>query len=159
VDPYGANGGVGVTVITPEMETKILFGERVTNASGTPTNRLIGAHAGEISNSNPNYAVEVLSVNADGTRNVKLVTQFSDGNLSNIKSSTLFPENWTSNQTMSAVKQVGDLPPVATRADGVTLYQSTVNGVKIEVIKVGNNVIAAYPCGRGCTSPTTFARQ
>ena len=154
----GANGGVA-TVITPEMETKILFGERVTNASGAPTNRLIGAHAGEISNSNPNYAVEVLSVNADGTRNAKLVTQFSDGNLSNIKSSTLFPESWTSNQTMSAVKQVGDLPPVATRADGATLYQSTVNGVKIEVIKVGNNVTAAYPCGRGCTSPTTFAGQ
>ncbi len=26
-------------------------------------------------------------------------------------------ESWTSNQTMSAVKQVGDVPPVASRAD------------------------------------------
>jgi hypothetical protein len=153
----GASGGAGATVITPEMETKILFGERVTNASGAPTNRLIGAHAGEISNSNPNYAVEVLSVNADGTRNVKLVTQFNDGNLSKIKSSTLFPENWTSNQTMNAVKQVGDLPPVAMRADGAALYQSTVNGVQIEVIKVGNTVTAGYPVGsRGFQTITYF---
>jgi hypothetical protein len=75
----GANGAV-TTVISPEMEAKILFGERVKNASGMPTNRLIGAHAGEISNSSPSYAVEVLSVNAGGTRNAKLVTQFSDGN-------------------------------------------------------------------------------
>jgi filamentous hemagglutinin len=106
-----------------------------------------------------NQKQTLVALSADGTRNAKLVTQFSDGNLSSIKSSTLFPESWTSNQTMSAVKQVGDLPPVATRADGATLYQSTVNGVKIEVIKVGNNVTAAYPCGRGCTSPTTFAEQ
>lgn len=60
---------------------------------------------------------------------------------------------------MSAVKQVGDVPPVASRADEAKLHQSAVNGVKIELIKVRNNVIAAYPCGRGCTSPTDFAGQ
>ena len=153
----GANGGAATTVITPAMETKILYGERVTNASGTPTNRLIGAHGGEISNSKPNYAVEVISVNADGTRNAKLLTQFSDGNVSNIKSSTLFPEHWTPSQSIGAVKQVGDLVPVATRADGAALYQSTVNGVQIEVIKVGNNVTAGYPVGsRGFQTKTYF---
>ncbi|SFU80309.1 filamentous hemagglutinin [Polaromonas sp. YR568] len=154
----GANGGgVATTVITPEMETKILFGERVINASGSPTNRVIGAHGGEITNANPNYAVEVLSVNADGTRNAKLVTQFSDGNLSNIKTSTLFPEGWTRAESIGAVKQVGDMLPVATRADGATLYQSTINGVKIEVIKVGSNVTAGYPVGsRGFQTTTYF---
>jgi filamentous hemagglutinin len=154
----GANGGTAATtVITPAMETKILYGERVVNASGTPTSRLIGAHGGEIANSNPNYAVEVLSLNADGTRNAKLVTQFSDGNVSNIKTSTLFPENWTPSQSISAVKQVGDLVPVATRADGAALYQSTVNGVQIEVIKFGKNVTAGYPVGsRGFQTKTYF---
>jgi hypothetical protein len=156
-NPVGANGGVATTVITPAMETKILYGERVVNASGTPTNRLIGAHGGEIANSNPNYAVEVLSVNVDGTRNAKLLTQFSDGSVSNIKTSTLFPENWTPSQSIGAVKQVGDSVPVATRADGAALYQSTVNGVQIEVIKVGNNVTAGYPVGsRGFQTKTYF---
>lgn len=157
VKTVGANGGAAATVITPEMEIQILFGERVTNASGTPTNRLIGAHGGEIANSNPNYAVEVLSVNVDGTRNAKLLTQFSDGNVSNIKTSTLFPENWTPSQSIGAVKQVGDMVPVATRADGAALYQSTVNGVQIEVIKVGSNVTAGYPVGsRGFQTKTYF---
>jgi hypothetical protein len=55
------------------METKILYGERVVNANGTPTNRLIGAHGEEIANSNPNYVVEVFSLNVDGIRNAKLV--------------------------------------------------------------------------------------
>ncbi|MES2833012.1 MAG: hemagglutinin repeat-containing protein [Pseudomonadota bacterium] len=154
----GTNGAVAATtVITPAMETKILYGERVINASGTPTNRLIGAHGGEIANSNPNYAVEVFSLNADGTRNAKLVTQFSDGNVSNIKTSTLFPENWTSSQSIGAVRQVGDMLPVATRADGAALYQSTVNGVKIEVIKIGNDVTAGYPVGsRGFQTKSYF---
>jgi hypothetical protein len=66
------------TVATPEMESKILFGERVINANGTPSNRLVGAHGGEISDAHPNYAVDVSSVNSDGTRNAKLVTQFPD---------------------------------------------------------------------------------
>jgi hypothetical protein len=153
----GAKEGTRATVITPAMETKILHGERAVNASGTPTNRLTGAHGGEITNSNPNYAVEVLSVNADGTRNAKLLTQFSDGNVSNIKTSTLFPENWTPGQSIGAVKQVGDLVPVATRADGAALYQSTVNGVQIEVIKVGDNVTAGYPVGsRGFQTKNYF---
>ena len=99
----------------------------------------------------------MISVNSDGTRNAKLLTQFSDGNVSNIKSSTLFPEHWTPSQSIGAVKQVGDLVPVATRADGAALYQSTVNEVQIEVIKVGNNVTAGYPVGsRGFQTKTYF---
>lgn len=43
---------------------------------------------------------------------------------------------------------VGGTAPVAIRSsDGAALYQSTVNGVKIEVIKVGDDVTAGYPTG------------
>jgi filamentous hemagglutinin len=146
------------TIITPQVETKILYGERVSNASGDPTNRVVGAHSGDISNDLPNYAVENLSVNADGTRNVKLITQFDDGNVSKIKSSTLFPNTWTNQQIIDAVKIVGNTLPVVIRADGSALYQSTVNGVNIEVIKVGDQVTAGYPAGRqGFQDPQKFA--
>jgi Bacterial EndoU nuclease len=145
------------TVVSAEMEKKILYGQRVMNPDGTPTNRLVGAHGGKISNANPNYAVEVLSTNADGTRNAKLITQYSDGKLSKIKSSTLFPETWTDAQAIGAIVKTGDGTAIATRAsDGAALYQSTINGVKVEVIKVGNNVTAGYPAGKGFSNPTVF---
>jgi filamentous hemagglutinin len=146
-----------VTVISAETEEKILFGQRVINEDGKATNRIIGAHSGEISNARESYAVETLSVNADGTRNVKLITQFEDGNVSRIKNSTLFPETWSNAQTMDAVRDVSATTPVAARADGAKLYQSTVNGVKVEVIKIGDEVVAAYPCGKGCTPASTFS--
>lgn len=96
-------------------------------------------------------------MNADGTRNVKLLTQFDDGNVSRIKTSTLFPESWTNEQVINAIKQTGGMSPVATRAsDDAALYQSTVNGVKVEVIKIGDRVTAGYPCGKGCTNPANF---
>jgi hypothetical protein len=139
------------------MESKILYGQRTVNNQGNPTNRLVGAHSGNISNGNPNFAVETVSVNADGTRNAKLITQFDDGNISRIKNSTLFPESWSDADVISAVTQTGNGVPLAARAsDGAALYQATINGVKVEVIKVGDNVIAGYPCGRGCTNPSSF---
>ena len=146
-----------ITVISPELESKILYGQRATNSQGNNTNRLIGAHSGNISNANPSFAVETISVNSDGTRNAKLIAQFEDGNISKIKNSTLFPERWTDADVISAVKQTGNSTPLATRAsDGASLFQSTVDGVKVEVIKIGNNVTAGYPCGRGCTSADAF---
>lgn len=140
------------STITPEMEAKILYGERV-----PPGNRLIGAHSGKIDNAHPDYAVEVVKTYPDGTRDVKLVTQFGDGKVSKIKKSTLFPEAWTDTKTMQAVKEVAGTGAIAKRAsDGATLHQSTVDGVRIEVIKVGDKVTSAYPCGQGCTDPSTF---
>ena len=137
------------SVISPAMEEKILFGQRGTNNQGNPNNRLTGAHSGDISNDHPDFAVEVLSENADGTRNVKLLKGFSDGNVSRLKSSTLFPEGWSRQQTLDAVQQVGDSPALALRtSDNATLHQGVVNGVEIEVIKVGDNVTAGYPTGR-----------
>lgn len=79
----------------------------------------------------------------DGTRNAKLVMQFTDGNVSKIKTSTLFPASWTDAQTTSAVRATGNRPALATRSDGASLHQTTVNGVKVEVIKVGIALLLA----------------
>lgn len=151
------------SVITPEMGEKILFGQRGTTQQGTPNNKLIGAHSGEISNDHPDFAIEVLHENADGTRFVKLTKGFSDGNISKLKNSTLFPEGWSRQQCLDAVQQVADTPPIATRvtttAAGTrtsTLHQGTVNGVKIEVIKEGDNVTAGYPAGHAGFQTKTF---
>ena len=100
-----------------------------------------------------------LNLAFDGTRNAKLVTQFEDGKLSNVKTSTLLSDNWTSSQMLYAIKQAVDLPDVAKRSDGSALYQSKVIGVKIEVIKIGNKVTVAYPCGCGFTTPQKFIDQ
>ena len=102
------------TIVSSEMEAKILYGQRKLNGQGNPSNRLIGANSGKISNANERFAVETLSVNADATRNVKLITQFEDGNVSRIKSSTLFPENWGDADVMSAVNYTGSTAPLAT---------------------------------------------
>ncbi|WP_338483190.1 filamentous hemagglutinin N-terminal domain-containing protein [Pseudomonas trivialis] len=147
---------ISKTFISPEVEQKILYGERKISSSGNPKNEIIGAHSGDISDVHPDYAVEVLSSNADGSRNSKLVAQFSDGNISKIKTSTLFPVSWSDAETMNAVRATGNGPAIATRADGASLHQATVNGVKVEVIKVGDRVTAGYPCGKGCTDPTKF---
>ncbi|WP_245946701.1 hemagglutinin repeat-containing protein [Alysiella crassa] len=146
------------TLVSPEMEKKILYGERTVNQQGNVSNRIIGAHSGNIDNSLPNYAVETISHNPDGTRNVKLILQFSDGNISKIKASTLFPSTWSDKEVINAVKSIGNTIPVASRvSDGHTLHQGYINGVGVEVIKQGNNVISGYPAGKhGFTNPTTF---
>lgn len=132
------------TIITPEMEEKILFGQRKNPAK----NELIGGHSPNINNSNPNYAVEVLQANPDGTQKVKFVTQFADGNLSNIKTSTLFPEGWSSDKIINSIKTVGDSSPIGVRAsDGAMLYRDIIDGVQIEVIKIGDTVTSGYPTG------------
>nr|WP_305071765.1 hypothetical protein [Providencia sp. wls1948] len=61
-----------ITVISPEIETKILSGQRVGNS-----NKLIGGHSPSVNNENPNYAVEAVRLNPDGTRVVKFTTSVS----------------------------------------------------------------------------------
>lgn len=134
----------GGSVITPEMEKKILFGQRKNPAK----NELIGGHSPDINNANPNYVVEVLQVNSDGTQKVKFVTQYEDGNLCNIKTSTLFPEAWSNDKIINSIKVVGDSAPIGVRvSDGAMLYRGIVDGVQIEVIKIGDKVISGYPTG------------
>jgi len=150
------NRGVGIAgtgnvrsfVISSEMEKKILDGQRK-----LPTkNELIGGHSPQINNVNPNYAVQEITVNADGTRKVKFTTQFPDGNLSNIKTSTLFPDSWSNSQIINGIKDTGNTASIGVRAsDGATLHRGTVNGVQVEVIKIGDNVVSGYPTGGGAT--------
>ena len=132
------------TIITPEMEEKILLGQRKNPAK----NELIGGHSPNINNANPNYAVEVLQTNPDGTQKIKFVTQYDDGNLSNIKTSTIFPDSWSDDKIIESIKAVGDSSPIGVRtSDGAMLYRETIDGVQIEVIKIGDTVTSGYPTG------------
>lgn len=106
----------------------------------------------------PDYVIQVLRRNPDETTSVKMVMQFPDGNISKIKSSTLFPSHWSDADISNSIKVIG-LPSnsIATRiSDGSTLYQGTVNGVNMEVIKIGNRVTSTYPAGGGFTSLDAF---
>jgi len=144
----GGTQEAGNTSISSDMETKILEGQRKVATK----NELTGGHSSNINNANPNYAVEQLSVNPDGTRVVKFTTLYPDGNLSKIKKSTIFPDTWSDASIIEAVKTVGNKPAIGIRArDGATLHRSIVNGVEIEVIKIGNNVTSGYPTGGGVT--------
>jgi hypothetical protein len=141
------------TVISPAMEEKILLGQRVINGNGVPTNRVRGGHSPEINNSNENYAVEVLQSNSDGTQVIKYLTQFPDGNLSKIKKSTVFPTNWNDADILNAIKQIGNTDPLVIRInDRSSLHRGVVNGVELEVIKIGDDVTSAYPTG-GISTP------
>lgn len=126
------------------MEEKILLGQRKNPAK----NELIGGHSPDINNANPNYAVEVLQINPDGTQKVKFVTQYADGNLSNIKTSTLFLDGWSDSKIIDSIKTVGDSSSIGVRAsDGAMLYRDIIDGVQIEVIKIGDTVTSGYPTG------------
>jgi hypothetical protein len=139
--PNQKPGDAGNTVVSSEMETKILDGQRIEGS-----NRVIGGHSPKINNANPNYAVQEMSVNPDGTKVVKFTTQFSDGNLAKIKTSTLFPDSWSDKNIIESVKTVGNTSAVGIR-DNLTLHRGTINGVQIDVIKDGANVISGYPTG------------
>jgi cell division protein ZapA (FtsZ GTPase activity inhibitor) len=132
------------SIITPEMKEKILWGQRT-----SPTkNKIIGGHSPEINNSHPNYAVEDIMLNPDGTKKLKYITQFSDGNLSKIKTSTVFPEGWSESKILESSKSIGNGSPINVRtSDGATWHRSIVDGVEIDVIKRGNEIISAYPTG------------
>jgi len=134
------------SIISDETRDKILEGQR----KNPNKNELIGGHSPEITNSNLDYAVEDISINADGTRKVKFTTEFSDGNLAKIKTSTLFPDTWSEDKIINSIKTVGDTPSIGVRArDGATLYRDIIDGVQIEVIKEGNIVTSGYPTGGG----------
>lgn len=142
------------TNISPEMETKILEGQRKVK----PKNEVIGGHSPNIvNNDNPNFAVEIISTNPDGIVNVKYVKGFPDGEVSKIKNkNTLFPNTWSDESIIKGIKTVGDTHPIGFRQrDGATLHRDIINGVQIEVIKVGSDVTSGYPTGGGSTGLIT----
>lgn len=82
------------------MDQKILGGERIPEK-----NAIRGGHSyNVVNNTNPNYAVEILAENTDGTLYVQFYEQFSDGTLSKLKKSTLFPSTWSDEDILSAVR-------------------------------------------------------
>lgn len=125
------------------MEEKILRGQR--KGQG---NKIKGGHSPQINNSNPDYAVETICEYPDGTKKIKFIKMFSDGNVSKIKTSTIFPESWTDEKIIECILEIGDNPPIAYRPrDGATLHRAIIDGVEIEVIKEGNIVTSGYPTG------------
>lgn len=133
------------SIITPEMEEKILWGQRK-----NPTkNEIIGGHSSSINNNHPNFATETIKINPDGTKDIKLVTQFPDGNLSKIKNSTIFPDRWSNTKILDSIKDVGNSPTISVRGrDGATWHRAIVDGVEIDVIKLGDNIVSGYPTGK-----------
>ncbi|WP_262421863.1 EndoU domain-containing protein [Bacillus aquiflavi] len=133
------------TIISPEMEEKILWGQR----KDPNKNKIIGGHSPNINNSHPNYATETISVNPDGTKSIKYTTQFSDGNLAKIKTSTVFPDGWSDTKILDSIAGIGNFTPISIRGrDGATWHRGIVDGVEIDVIKKGDHVISGYPTGK-----------
>ncbi|AFS78661.1 hypothetical protein Curi_c16540 [Gottschalkia acidurici 9a] len=130
------------------MRDKIFFGQR----KNPNKKELIGGHSPKIINNNSKYAVDVISTNANGQK-VKFITQFSYGNLAKIKTSILFPDTWFNDKIIDSIKKAGDTPSLGQCAsDGATLHRGIKDGVQIEVIKIGDNVVIGYSTGGWATS-------
>lgn len=140
----GAGGALdepGKTNISPVMEKKILEGQRKVK----PQNEVIRGHSNNIvNNDNPNLVVEIISTNPDGE-----VSKIKNNN-------TLFPNTWSDESIIKGIKSVGDTPPIGFRPrDGAKLHRDIINGVQIEVIKVGPDITSGYPTGGGSTGLIT----
>ena len=73
-----------------------------------------------------------------------------------IKTSTLFQEAWSDNKIIESIKTIGDTPSIGVRSrDGATLHRGIIDGVQVEVIKIGNNVTSGYPTGGGVSELLT----
>lgn len=136
------------TIIDNVMRQKILYGKRKTPGK----NEIIGGHSPKILD-HPNYAVEIVTTNPDKTIKIKYITQFEDGNLSKLKNNnTVFPVKWTDDEIIKAIKEIGNTPSIGIRhRDETTLHRGIVNGVQVEVMKIGDNVTSGYPTGGGAT--------
>ncbi|HAK1241555.1 TPA: transposase [Listeria monocytogenes] len=130
------------SILTSQMEAKILEGQR----KGA-TNGINGGHSSDINN-NPNFATETVKVNQDGTKVIKFTKQFPDGNISKIKTSTIFPEDWSDKDIIDSILKVSNSTAIGQRKiDGLTLHRGKIDGVEIDVIKKGNEIISGYPVG------------
>ena len=135
------------------MAQKILYGQQ----KAPNSNKVIGGHSPKIDNSNPNYATQTVITNSDGTASVDFVKQLDNGEISNIKNSTLFPQTWSDQDIIDSIKSVGEDVPLAIRtSDGATFHRKSINGVSIDVIKRGSDVISGYPTGSNLSYPGGF---
>ena len=128
-----------------------------TDSANLYSNKVIGGHSPKIDNSNPNYATQTVITNNDGTASVDFVKQLDNGEISNIKHSTLFPQTWSGKDIIDSIKSVGEDVPLAIRtSDGATFHRKAINGVSIDVIKRGPDVISGYPTGSNLSYPRGF---
>lgn len=110
---------------------------------------MVRGHSPDINNSNIDYATEIVKINPDGTKDIKFTTQFPDWNLAKIKNSTIFPDGWSDTTILDSISEIGSSTPVSIRGrDGATLYRGVINGVEIDVIKIGDKVISGSPTGQ-----------
>ena len=141
------------TNFSDEMAQKILYGKQKSSNS----NKVIGGHSPKINNSNSNYATQTIRTHSDGTQSVDFVKQLDNAKVSQIKNSTLFPQNWSDKNIIDSIKNVGESVPLGVRAsDGASFHRKKINGVEIDVIKLGNDVISAYPIGNNNSYPGGF---
>lgn len=131
--------------LSPEMEQKILYGER------RPPNsdRIVGAHSPRIKTS-PDFIFTSLINNPDGTTTAfDLIKRFPDGTFSRKKRrSTFAPDSWNDEKIIDVTKQVASTNAVDTNTQGATLHRQTVDLVEWEVIKDSlGNVMSSYPTG------------
>ncbi|MED0961482.1 EndoU domain-containing protein [Bacillus paramycoides] len=143
--PVGKASGTK-SIISSEMEEKILLGQR----KNPNKNEIIGGHSSNINNSHPNYATETIKVNPDGTKDIKYTTQFPEGKLAKIKNSTIFPESWSDKKILDSITDIGNssLLSIIRGRDGATFHREIIDGVEIDVIKIGDNVVSGYPTGQ-----------
>ncbi|OUB85763.1 WXG100 family type VII secretion target [Bacillus wiedmannii] len=142
--PVGKASGTK-SIISSEMEEKILLGQR----KNPNKNEIIGGHSSNIKNSHPNYATETIKVNPNGTKDIKYTTQFPDGKLAKIKNSTIFPDSWSDTKILDSITDIGNSSPLGIRGrDGATFHREIIDGVEIDVIKIGDNVVSGYPTGQ-----------
>ena len=81
------------------------------------------------------------------TLHFRIITvSYTHLNVSRLKISTLFPDSWTDSDIIDAVQNIADSKPIGVRQlDGQSLHRGIINGIEIDVIKQGNDVISGYP--------------
>ena len=70
----------------------------------------------------------------------------------------MLPHEDIDNKIVASIKEVGDSPIISVRArDGATWHRAIIDGVEIDVIKIGDNVVAGYPTGKvNAPNPSGF---
>ncbi|ACZ07295.1 Uncharacterised protein [Sebaldella termitidis] len=131
------------TFISEKTENKILRGELNSKKI------VIGGHSPEINDMSTKYWIkETIKINPDGTRVVRYKKIFPDGTSSKLKKSIIFPETWSDTDIINSIKQIGDTEAIGVRVrDQTTIHRGTVNGVQIEVMKIGSYTTSGYPTG------------
>ncbi|MGG2016434.1 EndoU domain-containing protein [Bacillus sp. S10(2024)] len=82
----------------------------------------------------------------NGTKDIKYTNQFPDGKLAKIKNSTIFPNGWSDPKMLDSITDICNSSPIGIRGrDGATFHRGIIDGVEIDVIKIGNNVVSGYP--------------